>query len=93
MTGPYKSPPEIDFQGNVAQQWKTFASEYEIYICAAGLDEKPEKRRIMILLNLIGRRGRAIYDTFQYAEGEDKTKIAVVWTSLKNTVIPNKTNC
>ena len=58
--GSFKPPKEIDFQGNVAQAWKKYISEFDIFLCATGLDEKPEKRQVMCLLNVIGARGRAV---------------------------------
>ena len=34
---------ELDFQGNVARMWNKFIAEFEIFLCATDLDEKPEK--------------------------------------------------
>lgn len=90
MTGPYRPPQEIDFQGNVAQQWNTFKTEFEIFLGAADLEAKPEKRRVMILLNFIGRRGRAIYDTFQFENGADKHKLKPVLDKFEEHCIPKQ---
>ena len=90
----FKPRKELDFQGNVAQAWKKFISEFDIFLCATGLDEKPEKRQVMCLLNVIGVRGRAVYDAMQFAAAGDNLKFAIVKKKFEEHCIPkqNKTN-
>ena len=86
----YKPPKEIDFTGNVAQKWRVFKNEFNIFISAAGLDNKPEKRETNTLLNVIGPRGRAVYDTFEYDEGESFEDLATVLEKFENICIPRQ---
>ena len=81
----FKPPKELDFQGNVAQAWKKFISEFDIFLCATGLDEKPEKRQVMCLLNVIGARGRAVYNAMQFTADGDNLKFAIVKKKFEAT--------
>ena len=70
--------------------WKKFISEFDIFLCATGLDDKPEKRQVMCLLNVIGARGRAVCDAMQFAEDGDKLKIDVVKKKFEEHCIPKQ---
>lgn len=86
----YKPPKEIDFTGNVAQKWRVFKNEFNIFMSAAGLDNKPEKRKTSTLLNVIGPRGRAVYDTFEYDENESCEDLATVLEKFEKHCIPRQ---
>ena len=86
----FKPPKELDFQGTVAQAWKKFVSEFIIFLCATGLDEKPEKRQVMCLLNVIGECGRAVYDAMQFAAVGDNLKFAIVKKKFEEHCIPKQ---
>ena len=58
--------------------WKKFVSKFDIFLCATGLDEKPEKWQVMCLLNVIGACGRAVYDAMQIAKDGNKLKFDFV---------------
>ena len=49
-----RKPDALSLDGNVAENWRRFELEYDIYIAAA-FSDKPEKVKAMILLNLAGR--------------------------------------
>ena len=86
----FKPREELEFQGNVAQLWKKFIFEFDIFLCATDLDEKPEKRQVMCLLNVIGGRGRAVYDTMQFAKDGKKLKFDVVKKKFEEHRIPKQ---
>ncbi|XP_077976145.1 uncharacterized protein LOC144432016 [Styela clava] len=64
-------PDPLIFDGNVAENWRIFVREYDIFIGALHSD-KTDKAKACILLNLIGKEGREKEESFTYeaAEGD-----------------------
>ena len=48
-----RKPDSLSFKGNVAENWRTFVREYDIFI-AAGYSDKPAAVKAAVLLNLAG---------------------------------------
>lgn len=90
MAGLFKPPKELDFAGNISQKWRTFSNEFEIFLCAAGLEDKADKRKTMTLLNVIGARGRAVYETFTFEDAADRHKLQTVLTKFETHCIPKQ---
>ena len=70
MASSLRKPDILSFEGNVAENWRVFEQEYDIYI-AATHPEAANKTKAYILLNLAGREAIERSRTFVYAEGED----------------------
>ena len=49
-----RKPAPLSFEGNVAENWRTFESEFDIFVEAAYSD-KNDRTRAYILLNLAGK--------------------------------------
>ena len=49
-----------------------------------------EKRQVMCLLNVIGTRGRAVYDAMQFAANGDNLKSAIVKKKFEEHCIPKQ---
>ena len=49
-----RKPDALRFDGNMAENWRIFEMEYEIYI-EAMFSEKSARAKAMMLLNLAGR--------------------------------------
>ena len=47
-------PVPLSFEGNVAENWRTFESEFDIFVEAA-YGDKNDRTRAYILLNLAGK--------------------------------------
>ena len=71
-------PSSLIFDGNVAEQWKIWRQELELYLTATESDEKDEKVKTSILLTCVGKKGREIYNNFAFTEEGDKFKLDVV---------------
>lgn len=63
-----KLPKPLDLTGNVAEKWKKWKESFEIYVIAAGLDEKSAKQKTGILLNVIGDEGVDLYKSFEMGD-------------------------
>lgn len=65
--------PNMDFKGNLAENFKMYRQRLEIYLSANGLDDAKDKRKISILLNFIGENGIKIYNSFNLNASESHT--------------------
>lgn len=70
--GDSRLPEIMSFQGNVSNNWRIWKQKFDLYLLASGKSEKPDNVKIAILLNLLGDEGILIYNTFDYAAGEDR---------------------
>ena len=61
-----RKPAPLSFEGNVAENWRTFESEFDIFVEAAYSD-KNDRTRAYILLNLAGKDAIEKAKTFTYA--------------------------
>ncbi|XP_028443200.1 uncharacterized protein LOC114561391 [Perca flavescens] len=66
MADGFRRPDPVVFDGNVAENWRIFEQEYDIFIAAAHSD-KPAKTKAYILLNLAGPEAIERERSFVYA--------------------------
>ncbi|KAF0723562.1 Uncharacterized protein FWK35_00028038 [Aphis craccivora] len=83
----YRTPHELSFSGNVAQNWKEWYQQFNIYLIASNKDEENDIRKINILLNLIGPQGVKIYNNFKKKE---KTNFDTVVRAFNQYCEPRK---
>ena len=57
----------MSFEGNVAEKWRTFESDFDIFVEAAYSDKNDRTARAYILLNLAGKDAIEKAKTFTYA--------------------------
>ena len=84
-----RKPDPLSFEGNVAENWRSFENDFDIFIEAAH-SEKTEKQRSYILLNLAGKEAIERSKTFTYADGENKETVAVLKKKFKELCNPLK---
>jgi hypothetical protein len=53
--GGLKQPPPLKLDGNVLANWIEWKRDFEVYRFATGLDEKPDKRSVNLMLHCMGR--------------------------------------
>ena len=66
-------PNALNLTGNVAENWRYFKQEFELYLVAAGLDTKPDKQKVALLLHVAKKPAIDVYNTFMFAGAEDTT--------------------
>ena len=91
----------LHLDGNVAENWRRFKQEYQIYI-DAGYSDKPKKVQTMILLNLAGREAIEQEHSFVYKpeikaengtvtqEGETRDDPDTLLTKFEEICTPQK---
>lgn len=90
MTDLVKRPDILSTDGNLAENWKNFRRDLEIYLMATECDGKVDKVKVAIFLNLIGREALKVFDTFNLTQQQKET-YADVLTAFETFCKP-KTN-
>ena len=71
-------PNALNLTGNIAENWRYFKQEFELYLVAAGLDTKPDKQKIALLLHVAKKPAIDVYNTFTFAGAEENTHASVL---------------
>ena len=66
----FVKPSNLFFESNVAENWRRFKQKIEIFIVASGYDQKSNKEKCCMLLNLAGEQAIEVFNTFSFEEGE-----------------------
>ena len=93
MASSLRKPDPLSFEGNVAENWRSFVLDYDIYVKAAH-PAANAATRAYILLNLAGKEAIERSRTFVYAQGESaenpdhlKAKFAALCEPRKNITL------
>ena len=62
----------MSFDGNTSENWRKFKQQFDIYVTASGSEKKDDAVEIAILLNFAGEDAIEVFNTFQFAEGDEK---------------------
>ena len=86
-------PNALNLTGNVAENWRYFKQEFELYLVAAGLDTKPGKQKVALLLHVAKKPAIDVYNTFTFAGAEDPPPPRMLVSSINSmhTVTPKQT--
>ena len=66
MADSFRKPEPLSFEGNVAENWRRFELELDIFLAAAHYD-KDEKTKAYIMLNIAGREAIEKERSFVYS--------------------------
>lgn len=61
----------LDIEGNssnLAQAWSEWHKSFKLYLTAADLDDATDKRKVALLLSLIGKQGMVVFNSFSVNE-------------------------
>jgi hypothetical protein len=83
-------PTTLKIKGNINVSWSKWYQSFETYLSAADLDEAPDKRKIALLINLIGEDGLEIFNNFTWADADDKKKFNLVVKKFEEYCSPIK---
>ena len=83
-------PPGLNLTGNLAENWRRFEQQYDVYAVASGVASKADKVQGMTLLHVLGPDAIDVYNT---SHGQ-KMKIRLKWQisrrNSRNIVILGK---
>uniref|UniRef100_H3AAN9 Uncharacterized protein n=1 Tax=Latimeria chalumnae TaxID=7897 RepID=H3AAN9_LATCH len=57
---PLKPPGPLIFEGNVSENWKCWLQRFNIFVCASGLSQKPDKFKASALLHIAGDKPKML---------------------------------
>ena len=83
-------PAPLDLTGNLAENWKRFKQKFELYNVASGMSVKDDKSQTSMLLHVIGDGALDIYNTFEFAQSDDKMKLAKVMGKFERYCTPKR---
>src|ERR1700721_378706 len=83
VTASIPLPPPLKMTGSLANNWKTFKTMWINYETAANLTDKATGIRTATFLACIGVEGFQLYESLDFAEDADRTKIDKVLERLE----------
>lgn len=83
MESVFRPPPQLNFSGNVSENWQKFKQRFELFMEATGKTKEDGKTQVAILLNLIGEDGIEVFNTFKLEKEESEDLSAVLKTLEK----------
>lgn len=83
-------PAEMKLSRDIAANWDTFKEDFEDYMLASGLAEKPAKVKAMKLRRVMGSECRHIYKHNLHLNVEQESDVKVILTALENYFKPAK---
>ncbi|KAL9963770.1 hypothetical protein ACROYT_G027310 [Oculina patagonica] len=87
-TAKIPSPLNLTDLLHQGENWKSFRREWKFYELAAGIHKKQEEVRVASLLNVIGKEGMDMYDTFQWANASNALKIDKILKKFEERCVP-----
>ena len=86
--GPTAKVPDPITLENRGESWKQFRREWKFYEIATKISKEEDDIRIAALMNVIGREGMDLIDTFQWQANEDQNNIEDVLRKFDANCLP-----
>lgn len=83
-------PERLKLTGNVDSNWRSFKQQFQLYIAAMGLEEKPGSRKVALLLTMAGPQAIEVYNTFIFDSQDDQDKLDIVLQKFDAHCSPKK---
>ena len=90
----FKPPSSVSFTtGNVAENWRRWQQQFEIFYLAAELSTKAPATQVAILLHCAGPEAQDVHRNFTFSALEDKDSYKEVLKKFKDYCEPRKNEC
>lgn len=76
-------PAPLRLSGNLAGDWKRFRGQWTNYARAVKLEDEDDARQAAIFLACIGSDAYELFETFQFDEDADRTKLTPIMTAFE----------
>ena len=70
----FKPLEALSLHGNLCDNWRRWVQSFDLYLKASGKIKEKEDVQCAILLHVIGEEAMEIYNTFQFATEDDRSK-------------------
>ena len=71
-------PQSFSFEGNISQGLTLWLKHFDFHLTATEKDGKNGKVKTSLLLTCMGQKGKEIYETFNFDNPGDETRLASV---------------
>lgn len=85
-----KPPAELRLTGNLEENWRRFKQRLDIYLKATGYALKPDDEKAALFLHVAGEEALEIYNTFEFAEDEEREAYDTLVQKFEQYCIPRK---
>lgn len=68
-----KKVEKLQMEGNMAENWRIFKQNFEIFCIAAELDKKSDPVKVAVLLNAVGPEAVEVFNSFNIEEEKKKS--------------------
>ncbi|KAG1651802.1 hypothetical protein GQR58_026737 [Nymphon striatum] len=86
----FRPPDQMNFDGNIAENWRKWSQRFKLYLVASGAYDKPEEVQVAILLTSIGENGIEIYNNFKFDNEASKNNLKVIIEKFDDYCNPRK---
>ena len=83
-------PGPLNLQGNLAENWRKWKQQFQLFSSASGLSEKDKKVQSATLLHLAGEEALEIYNTFTWDSDGDENKVNTIMAKFEAYCNPRK---
>ena len=83
-------PGPLNLQGNLAENWRKWKQQFQLFSSASGLSEKDKKVQSAMLLHLAGEEALEIYNTFTWDSDGDENKVNTIMAKFEAYCNPRK---
>lgn len=87
---PVPPPAQIQWTGNMSENWKFFKQKFEIFRIASKVTIESDDYQVALLLSLVGDRALKIYNNFVFETDGDKYKLDKVMKKFDDYFMPEK---
>lgn len=88
-SAPHIRPPsELQWSGNLGENWKFFRQKFEIYLVASKSQNEDSEYQVSLLLSIIGDRALKVFNNFTYTGTESAKDLKNVLSKFDNYFLP-----
>ncbi|KAI2666787.1 Retrovirus-related Pol polyprotein from transposon 17.6 [Labeo rohita] len=70
-----KPPNSLDFEGNLAENWRTWIQKFDLYLIATGIAEKSDKVKCATFLHVAGDDAIKVFNTMDFDDDVDDFEV------------------
>ncbi|RXN08425.1 retrotransposon-like family member retr-1 [Labeo rohita] len=70
-----KPPNSLDFEGNLAEIWRTWIQKFDLYLIATGIAEKSDKVKCATFLHVAGDDAIKVFNTMDFDDDVDDFEV------------------
>ena len=85
-----KPPNILHLEGNLAENWRKWEQQFNLFLVASGIGEKSAKVQASTLLHVIGENALEVYNNFTWENEGDSMKVDKIMQKFRPYCNPRK---